>query len=940
MVSNWAEKVLLASMYIRLSDKMENRAMQIEKKFWEEHMGKYSIAVLLVLFAGCAGTPDESSQGDRNFTPVHRDYTVQKGIDMDLSKGDGLVQGVNEFFEQIGIAIKPGERLQFIVGDNIAGYFEGYTQGYRRGEGWLMKNQTLFRNYATFAGGKLNNRGAGNNQEWVLPYGNRVEYPQGTTEEMVLMSGKYVLAIEVTSSEPEILSVIPFVRFGADNSILEEVDGITVLSPSTPNPRVAHPPYLAFWANQDFSIKSTLSLAPTDAEDILKLRDEDGVYTVASQNPTQKFTLYLAFGFTPAEAATKARSMGQDWSLDHEKEAVYKRLTKSHLWTDNLDYNRALVWSKASAWSMVVEEFGKGIWAGLPWFKDNWGRDTFIALPGTLLTTGLFEHARGVIENFSNLQNTGTAELTLSFTDESQAGLLRNWVRETLPGKRSTREEGIIRVALTRDYVQNPALLKELEEKAKAELTQAVVKVTVLRDKDYGRVPNRVASLNDIIYNTTDGTPWMVREVLEYLRYTGDKDFAQRQFPVIQTYIEGALKNYVDSDGLLTHEEADTWMDAKIAGKLPWSARGSRASDIQALWITSLEVGAFLAQDRQESELARQWTALADKARASFIRLFWDGEVLADRIRQDNTPDKKVRPNQLMVVSIPFEKRMVPPEVEAAIVKNSVKGLLYSYGIASLNQEDPYFHPIHENIRYHHKDAAYHNGTIWGWNAGFTISAMNRYGYQDLAWELTKNLTDQILSQGTLGSMSENMNALPDEKGVVKLSGTYSQAWSVSEFSRSGYQDFVGFRPNLIQNSLTLFPAIPAQWKEFQSRLPFGLNNSMDVVWKRGSGSETWSIKLKDAASKKLYFQPLTQDGSRYEFEINLRPAEETLLKWNGEVLEVNGRRLAGKLLNLGQKALIGELEFLQPKTYRPEDFPMLQKKNVLQGIIERGEYR
>lgn len=31
----------------------------------------------------------------------------------------------------------------------------------------------------------------------------------------------------------------------------------------------------------------------------------------------------------------------------------------------------------------------------------------------------------------------------------------------------------------------------------------------------------------DIIYNTTDGTPWLIREVLEYLHYTGDLAFAE-----------------------------------------------------------------------------------------------------------------------------------------------------------------------------------------------------------------------------------------------------------------------------------------------------------------------------------------------------------------------------------------------------------------------------
>ncbi|HWJ95500.1 MAG TPA: hypothetical protein VNT33_12300, partial [Telluria sp.] len=36
----------------------------------------------------------------------------------------------------------------------------------------------------------------------------------------------------------------------------------------------------------------------------------------------------------------------------------------------------------------------------------------------------------------------------------------------------------------------------------------------------------------------------------------------------------------------------------------------------------------------------------------------------------------------------------------------------------------------------------------------------------------------------------------------------------------------------------------------------------------------------------------------------------------------------------------IGTLRFVTPRTYRPEDFPMLREKDALKGIVERGEYR
>ncbi len=46
------------------------------------------------------------------------------------------------------------------------------------------------------------------------------------------------------------------------------------------------------------------------------------------------------------------------------------------------------------------------ILAGYPWFGD-WGRDTFIALPGLLLETGRFIEARQVLETFASTQRDG-----------------------------------------------------------------------------------------------------------------------------------------------------------------------------------------------------------------------------------------------------------------------------------------------------------------------------------------------------------------------------------------------------------------------------------------------------------------------------------------------------------------------------------------------------
>lgn len=748
----------------------------------------------------------------------------------------GQVPGADAWFDAIAITVAPGQQSQFLAGDNLDGYFAGRTQSTGTGEGYVTREGTQFIDYASFIDGAANDRA--HSTEQVLPYGHRVRYAGGATEEMALLSKKHALAIAVTSPRAAMLAIAPLLK--AAGTVRRDGDILIV------EPAAGATQFVAIAADQPFSV------------DKLMLR---------SLRPARSFTVVAGFGATADEAAQRARAAGAD-PIRTEKIARHADLTRSYLQTSDTEYNKALNWAKASAAMFVVEEFGTGIWAGLPWFRDNWGRDTFIALPGTLLVSGQFDQARAVLSNFARYQN----------------------------------------------------------------LNQP-------RDKEYGRIPNRVSATEKTIYNTVDGTPWMLREALEYIRYTGDKAFAAQMYKLAVPYFEGAIANYADAQGMLSHDSADTWMDARIDNKQPWSARGPRAVEIQALWYTALQTGAALADQAGDHARAREWTALAVKVRSSFLASFWDGSVMADRLRDDASRDTKVRPNQLMLVSIPFDD-FVPLEVQAKVTRNAVSQLLYPYGIASLSQDDPYFHPRHENPAFHHKDAAYHQGTIWGWNAGFTVTALNKFGYQDLSWPLTQNLGRQILGLGTLGAMSELLDALPDANGKSKPSGTYAQSWSVAEYARNGYQDYVGFKPDLTANTLAFTPAIPTGWTSFYARLPFGGGDSVEVDFKRLAASGQWDLKLNGALPRTVSFSFLNPDKSRSQLAFTLAPRARATLIIGAHRATLNGRALAVRPAQSSFATVIGTLGFRSPAQYVPEHFPMLRSKDVLKGIVERGEYR
>jgi len=64
----------------------------------------------------------------------------------------------------------------------------------------------------------------------------------------------------------------------------------------------------------------------------------------------------------------------------------------------------------------AANDGGASVIAGYPWFED-WGRDTFIALPGLALTTGRFDVARNILATFADHMRRGL--LPNRFPDKS-----------------------------------------------------------------------------------------------------------------------------------------------------------------------------------------------------------------------------------------------------------------------------------------------------------------------------------------------------------------------------------------------------------------------------------------------------------------------------------------------------------------------------------------
>ncbi|HST24510.1 MAG TPA: amylo-alpha-1,6-glucosidase [Gaiellaceae bacterium] len=280
------------------------------------------------------------------------------------------------------------------------------------------------------------------------------------------------------------------------------------------------------------------------------------------------------------------------------------------------------------------------------------------------------------------------------------------------------------------------------------------------------------ADTGQLDYNTADGTLWFLHAVGRHVDRTGDVDLAAELAPalvgVIDAHVAGTRYGIkVDpADGLLA-QGADcvalTWMDARVDG-VPVTRRAGKAVEIDALWVNGLAtVAGLLERLGQDASRIR---ALEARARASFGPAFLHGGRCDDVVG-----DPRLRPNQLLAVSLPFA-----PLVESKIVE-SCGPLVTSLGLRSLDPADPGYVGQHRGGPAE-RDAAYHQGTVWPWLIGPYVEAALKTG---VPVDGVLDGLDAHLVEWGLGSVSETADGDPPHA----CTGCPFQAWSVAELLRA-----------------------------------------------------------------------------------------------------------------------------------------------------------
>jgi glycogen debranching enzyme len=190
------------------------------------------------------------------------------------------------------------------------------------------------------------------------------------------------------------------------------------------------------------------------------------------------------------------------------------------------------------------------------------------------------------------------------------------------------------------------------------------------------------------------------------------------------------------------------------------------------------EVGWVKMEEGEET--AQFYHDHAERACESFNSKFWysDGGYLYDIVDGENGNDNALRPNQVFSISLchPVLEQSRWKDV-LTVVKDK---LLTPVGLRSLAPGHPdYKSKYFGDLRA--RDAAYHQGTVWGWLAGPFIDAWLKVYPEDI--DGARGFLDGFqnhLNEACIGSISEIFDA---EKPYTPR-GCIAQAWSVAEVLR------------------------------------------------------------------------------------------------------------------------------------------------------------
>ena len=285
--------------------------------------------------------------------------------------------------EDLGVSVTAEENREYSYTDKKAGYWYGRThqESPEWWSGWNMAKKRILADYSLSVDGTVLNR----KEAEVTVYPERLERKwDGIKETFGLVDNLPIIYIGIESEASEVVCRLDM---GHIAGVESAEDGLFFIPREAPDMRI---------------MLTTACEAEFEAL-------EEGISAGA-----QAKGFILTYGTTEEcrDLVDEFRTNGAEL-LAQRKERINSLITEYNPLKSNIDeLDKSLAWITITMDELITCQQGNGIYAGLPWFNEYWGRDMFISMPGACLVTGQFDVAKEILKDFAKLQDTDPASET------------------------------------------------------------------------------------------------------------------------------------------------------------------------------------------------------------------------------------------------------------------------------------------------------------------------------------------------------------------------------------------------------------------------------------------------------------------------------------------------------------------------------------------------
>lgn len=473
--------------------------------------------------------------------------------------------------------------------------------------------------------------------------------------------------------------------------------------------------------------------------------------------------------------------------------------------------------------------------------------------------------------------------------------------------------------------------------------------------RDDGKIPHEISQSATLTtwfdqypyaWASADATPLYVIAHGDYWRATGDREFIRAAWPSIVKAYRFSAATDTDRNGLIENTKVGHgWVEG---GAL---YPPHEEIYLQGLWVAAADAIAELAQVMDDSALAGEARATANRTRTAIERTYWledrgfyafatalprtkaavaePGPNRAKRQAQlDARATARIIDEDTVLPAVPLWFGVGDPaHADSEIDHLGAATLATDWGDRILSNRSDLYDPL-----------SYHYGSVWPLFTGWTAVAAYRYGRPHVGYQaLAANA--RLTGHNALGYVTE---LLSGDFATPFGRSSHHQVWSEAMVAAPLVRGLLGIEPQDGGRALAIRPQLPADWDRTLVRnIPVG-SGRYDLSIRRSPGRESLT---------------LTAAGGREPSAIRLVVAPAFPLDARVRGVTVNGRAVPHETLNVGdeQRASVtidrlaapAEIVFTYDEgtgVYVDVDPPVLGQRNeglrVLRSRAQRGTLR